>query len=269
MAEIQALIVTYLARVVLAIIIWFVGKRLIRLIINLTERRMNRLQVDKTLHSFLIPLIRMTSKTLLVITIAATLGIEITTFAAVIGAVSLAIGLAFQGSLSNFAGGVLILLLKPFTVGDYIQVGNFSGTVNEIQVFYTILRTPDNQKVIIPNSDLSNSSAINYSAYKNRRANFKISISYESDVQIAKKAILTVAEKHPLILKEPAPFVAVGEYGDDGLILFVRVWAKNSDYWTMYFGFLEKIKVALDEAQIEIPYRQMDVHFKPDEIRKV
>ena len=139
--------------------------------------------MDQSLQTFLIPLLRVTLQALLFLTIAATVGIEITTFAAIIGAASLALGLAFQGSLANLAGGVLILIFKPFKVGDFIQAAGFSGTVMEIQIFHTVLRTPDNQKVIIPNADLSNASAINYSAYDNRRANIQLTVSYDSDLK--------------------------------------------------------------------------------------
>ena len=260
MENFNAVAVTYLSRILVAVLIWVVGKRLIKLLLDFMERRMNKANVDESLHSFLIPLLRMLLQVLVVLTVAATLGIEITTFAAIIGAASLAVGLAFQGSLSNFAGGGLILVLKPFTVGDFIEAAGYSGTVKEIQVFYTIIRTPDNQKVIIPNADLSNSSAVNYSAYDTRRANLKVTISFDSDVKLAKEAILKVAHNHPLVLKDPAPMVVVGAYGDDGLVLYVRVWAERSDYWTMYFDFLEQVKVAFDEVGVEIPYRKLDVH---------
>lgn len=260
MENFSAVAVTYLSRIVVAVLIWVVGKRLIRLLLDFMERRMKKANVDESLHSFLTPLLRMLLQVLLFLTVAATLGIEITTFAAIIGAASFAVGLAFQGSLSNFAGGVLILILKPFTVGDFIEAAGYSGTVKEIQVFYTIIRTPDNQKVIIPNADLSNSSAVNYSSYDTRRANIKIPISYKSDVKRSKEVIQQVAHNHPLVLKDPSPMIVLGEYGNDGLILYVRVWAERSDYWTMYFDFLEQVKVAFDEAGVEIPYRQLDVH---------
>lgn len=262
MVNFKVIAATYLGRILLAIVIWFIGKKLINLLIELTERRMNKLHVDKSLHSFLSPLIRMALKVLLILTVAATLGFEITTFAAIVGAVSFAVGLAFQGSLSNFAGGVLILLLKPFVVGDFIQAGGYSGTVREIQVFYTIIQTPDNQKVIIPNADLSNSSAINYSAYDTRRANLKLAISFDSNVKQAKEVVRQVATSHPLILNEPAPFIVVGELGEHGVILYVRVWALRSDYWKMYYDFLEQVLAAFDKAGVKIPYQQLDVHLK-------
>lgn len=165
MELIKEFALTYLGRAVLGVAIWVIGRRLITLLLNLLDRRVDKLKVDESLQTFLATLANMALQVLLVLTVAATFGIEITTFAAIVGAASLAVGLAFQGSLANFAGGVLILLLKPFKVGDYIEAAGYSGTVREIQVFHTILQTPDNQKIIIPNSDLSNCSAINYSAY--------------------------------------------------------------------------------------------------------
>lgn len=262
MEHLMTILASYTGRIVLALVIWFVGRKLIKLFLDLLDRRMQKVGVDKSLYSFLVPLAGMTLKVLLVLTVAATVGIEITTFAAILGAVSFAIGLAFQGSLANFAGGVLILVLKPFKVGDFIEASGFSGTVQEIQVFHTTLRTPDNQKVIIPNADLSNSSAINYSAYDTRRANLQIGVSFNSDVKKAKAVIRQVADANPLVLQDPQPVVVVGAHGEHGYVIYVRLWAKNSDYWTMRFNFLEDVVDAFNEAGIEIPYQQMDVHVK-------
>ena len=262
MDTITALLTTYVGRVALAIVIWFVGNKLVQLLLDLLERRMDKVHVEATLHSFLSPFVRMTLKVLLVLTVAATVGIEITTFAAILGAASLAIGLAFQGSLANFAGGVLILIMKPFKVGDFIEAVGFSGTVQEIQVFHTILRTPDNQKVIIPNADLSNSSGINYSAYDTRRANLQIGVSFNSDIKRAKEVLRKVADDNPYVLQDPEPVVVVGGHGDHGYDVFVRIWAKSSDYWTMRFKYLEDVVQAFDESGIEIPYQQLDVHVR-------
>ncbi len=253
---------TYLGRAVLGVAIWIIGRKLIGLVLTLLERRLAKVHIDESLRTFLGTMAQVALQVLLVITVAATFGIEITAFAAIVGAASLAVGLAFQGSLANFAGGVLILLLKPFKVGDYIEAAGYSGTVREIQVFHTVLQTPDNQKVIIPNSDLSNASAINYSAYDTRRATVKVPISFDSDFKRAKEVVRQVAENHPLILQEPAPAVVMGELGDHGPVLYARVWAQRSDYWSMYFDFLEQVKDALEEADIEIPYNQLDVHVK-------
>ncbi|HHT69195.1 MAG TPA: mechanosensitive ion channel [Firmicutes bacterium] len=262
METVIAVLTSYVGRVAIAILVWFVGRKLISLVLDLIDRRLGKVQIDESLRSFIGPLVSMVLKILLVLTVAATVGIEITTFAAILGAASLAIGLAFQGSLSNFAGGVLILLFRPFKVGDFIEASGFSGTVREIQVFHTILTTPDNQKVIIPNAQLSNASAINYSAFDTRRANLQIGVSFNSDIKRAKEVIRQVADNNPLVLQDPAPVVAVGAHGDHGYIVYVRLWAKNSDYWTMRFNFLEDIVDAFNEAGIEIPYQQLDVHVR-------
>ncbi|NLL42645.1 MAG: mechanosensitive ion channel family protein [Firmicutes bacterium] len=260
MATITALLASYVGRIVLAAVIWFVGRKMIGLVLDLLERRMDKSHIDQSLHSFLSPLVNITLKVLLFLTVFATLGIEITTFAAILGAASLAIGLAFQGSLANFAGGVLILVLKPFQVGDFIEAAGFSGTVQEIQVFHTILKTPENQKVIIPNADLSNASAINYSAYDTRRASLEIGVSFNSDIKRAKEVIREVADNNPLVLQDPEPVVVVGAHGDHGYVVYTRLWAKTGDYWNMRWSFLEEVVDAFNEHGIEIPYQQLDVH---------
>ena len=262
MNEIVAVILPYLGRIVLALAIFLMWRMAVSLLLQLIERRMEKVEMDQSLQTFLIPLLRVTLQALLFLTIAATVGIEITTFAAIIGAASLALGLAFQGSLANLAGGVLILIFKPFKVGDFIQAAGFSGTVMEIQIFHTVLRTPDNQKVIIPNADLSNASAINYSAYDNRRANIQLTVSYDSDLKKVKEVLYGVIAKQPLILDDPKPMVVMGGFGEDGATISVRVWADKSDYWTMYFALLEDIKVAFEEEGVRIPYRQMTVHLE-------
>ena len=262
MNEIVAVILPYLGRIVLALAIFLMGRKAVSLLLQLIERRMEKVEMDQSLQTFLIPLLRVTLQALLFLTIAATVGIEITTFAAIIGAASLALGLAFQGSLANLAGGVLILIFKPFKVGDFIQAAGFSGTVMEIQIFHTVLRTPDNQNVIIPNADLSNASAINYSAYDNRRANIQLTVSYDSDLKKVKEVLYGVIAKQPLILDDPKPMVVMGGFGEDGATISVRVWADKSDYWTMYFALLEDIKVAFEEEGVRIPYRQMTVHLE-------
>ncbi len=252
----------YAGRLVLAAVVFFVGRQLVKLAINLAERRMKRVHVDESLRTFLSSLFNMVLQALLLLSVAATAGIEVTSFVALIGAAGLAIGLAFQGSLSNFAGGVLILLLKPFKVGDFIQAGSYSGTVREIQVFYTVLHTPDNQKVIVPNSELSNATVINYSANPTRRANIKVLVSFDSDIQQVKEVLLNAARSVPQILDDPAPFVALGEFSPHGMVFYLRAWAPVKDYWTCYFKLNENIKEGLDAAGIQIPYEQLDVRVK-------
>jgi small conductance mechanosensitive channel len=263
-SNLWGIVVQYAGRLILAAVVFFGGRQLVNLAINLTERRMSKVNVDESLHTFLSSLLRMALQALLLLSVAATAGIEVTSFVALIGAAGLAIGLAFQGSLSNFAGGVLILLLKPFKVGDFIEAGGYSGTVKEIQVFYTILHTPDNQKVILPNSTLSNATTVNYSANPIRRANIKVLISYDSDIQQVKEVLLNAAKSIPQVLDDPAPFVAFGEFNPHGMVFYVRVWAPLPDFWTCYFKLHENIKEGLDAAGIEIPYDQLDVHLRQE-----
>lgn len=262
MEELVALLMDYAGRLLIAMLIWLVGSRLIKMLLKLVDTRMDKRHVDESLHSFVLSLLKMTLQVLMFLSIASTLGAEITSFVAIMGAASFAVGLAFQGSLANFAGGVLILLLKPFQVGDFIEASGYSGTVREIQVFYTILNTPDNRKVIIPNSSLSNSSAINYSVNPTRRIHFEFAVRYDEDIQKVKDVIRGVVEAHPLVLDEPAPMIVLGQHGENALIMYTRVWCNRTDYWTVYYDILEQVTEAFAKADIEIPFRQVDVHMK-------
>lgn len=260
MEALYALIVSYAGKVILALVVLLVGLWVIRRITNLITDRLQKATLEDSLRSFLIPLIRVTLQILLVITVASMLGAEMTSFIAIIGAAGLAIGLALQGSLANFAGGVLILILKPFIVGDYIEAAGFSGTVKEIQVFHTILNTPDNRKIIIPNANLSNSSTVNYSAYDTRRLDLEFGVGYEDNIDKVKEVLLKIATDHHLVMKVPAPMVVLGEHGDNSVVFFFRVWCAATDYWTLYFEFMEQVKLTFDKEGINIPYPQMDVH---------
>lgn len=265
MEEIVTLVVSYTGRIVTALLIWVIGSKLIKMLLRFIDTRMDKRHVDESLHSFVLSLLKIILQVLMILSIVSTLGVEITSFVAILGAASFAIGLAFQGSLANFAGGVLILLLKPFQVGDFIEANGYSGTVKEIQVFYTILNTPDNRKVIIPNSSLSNSSAINYSVNPTRRINFEFGVGYDQDIKKVKDVIRGVVEAHPLVLSDPKPMVVLGRHGENALIIYTRVWCHRTDYWTVYYELLEQVTEAFAEAGIEIPYKQVDVHIKTDE----
>ncbi len=260
MEMIYQLILTYAERVILAVIFLLIGLFVISRIAIYISKKMEERQFDESLRSFLVPLIKVTLQVLLIISIASMLGAEVASFVAVLAAISFALGFALQGSLANFAGGVLILILKPFKAGDYIEAGGYAGTVAEIQVFYTILNTPDNCKVIIPNAQLSNNSAVNYSAYETRRVDFKFGVGYQDDLQKVKSVLQRIAGEHPLVLKEPEPMIVLGELGDSALIFYFRVWCKAADYWTLYFDMMEKVKTAFDKEEINIPFPQLDVH---------
>ncbi len=259
---IRGLVITYGGKILLALITLLVGLNLIKWVMKIMTKKFDRINMDMSLRSFLISISDALLKVLLAISIASMLGVEMTSFVAIIGAAGLAVGLALQGSLSNFAGGVLILILKPFKVGDYIEAGGYSGTVQEIQIFYTILTTPDNTKIIVPNANLSNSGTINYSANPTRRLNLKFGVGYEDDVFKVKDVLMKIAKEHEQILSDPEPQVLLGEHGDSSVVFYFRAWTKTSDYWKVYFEIMERVKIEFDKENINIPYPQMDVHMK-------
>ncbi len=254
------LLISYAERIVLAIVFLVAGLYVIKWIAKLITGNMSKSKLDESLQSFLVSLIKVALQVLLIISVVSMLGVEMTAFIAVLAAASFAVGLALQGSLSNFAGGVLILLLKPFQTGDYIEAAGYAGTVKDIQVFYTMLDTPDNRKIVIPNGALSNNSVVNYSAYETRRIDFKLGVDYGNDINKVREVLQRIADEHPLIFDEPEPMIVVGEHGDHAVIIYYRVWCAATDYWPLYFELMEKVKVAFDNEGIIIPYPQMDVH---------
>jgi small conductance mechanosensitive channel len=191
-------------------------------------------------------------------------GIQTTSFIAILGAAGLAVGLALQGSLSNFASGVLIIMLRPFKSGDFIEAGGKSGSVEKIEIFSTELRTPDNKVIIMPNSAIMSGAIVNYSREKTRRIDLVIGVSYEADLKQAKQVLQNVLDEEPRLLKTPAYTVAVSELADSSVNFVVRPWVNTSDYWPTYFSLVENIKLALDDAGIAIPFPQMDVHLHKD-----
>ncbi|PKM51347.1 MAG: mechanosensitive ion channel protein MscS [Firmicutes bacterium HGW-Firmicutes-7] len=258
-------IILYGGKVILSIILLLIGLKVIKKIVKIADNKFEKFNFDKSLRPFLLSLIKVSLKVLLLITIASMFGVQTTSFIAVIGSAGLAIGLALQGSLSNFAGGILILILKPFKIGDYIEGAGHAGTIEEIQIFYTILTTPDNKRVIIPNANLSNSSTINYSTNSTRRVDFVFGVGYEDDMNKVKEILRKIASEHPLILQDPSPQVVLGEYDASAINFFFRVWAKNEDYWKIYYDVMEQVKVEFDNEQINIPYPQMDIHIRKED----
>ena len=256
----SALITVYAWKIIVGAIVLIIGLSVIKWIVKLISKRFEKSKVDTSLRSFLLSIIKITLQVVLVITVASMIGFQTTSFVAILGSAGLAVGLALQGSLSNFAGGVLILLLKPFKIGDYIEGAGHSGTVEDIQVFYTILKSPDNKKITIPNSELSNSSTVNYSANPTRRVDFVFGVGYEDDIFKVKDVLKRLVDANDLILKDPEPMIVLGEHGGSSVNFFVRVWCKNEDYFKIYFDLLEKVKLEFDKEGINIPYPQMDVH---------
>lgn len=251
-------------RVVLAIVVFFIGTQFIRIVRKIVKKSMQRANAETGVTQFLDSLIKAVLYILLVFMIASSFGLDATSVVALIGSAGVAIGLAIQGSLSNFAGGVLILLLKPFKVGDYIieDSNKNEGTVVEIQLFYTKLATMDNKVIILPNGTLANTSLTNVTANRMRRVDLRVGISYEADIRHAKQVITDVLREDEDTLKDRELFVFVDELGDSSVVLGVRCWFLNEDYWEGKWRITEEIKYALEQNGISIPYPQMDVHMK-------
>lgn len=247
-----------------AIVILIVGIKLIGALTKWIKKSPKLDKVDDSLRSFLGSFSKIALYLVLVITVAMILGVPATSFITILASCGVAIGLALQGSLSNFAGGIMILLFKPFKVGDYIEASGESGTVEEISVVYTVLLTVDNKRVTIPNGALTNSVIENYSSEKTRRVDLKFTTAYDADIERVKKILTDVASSHPKALSDPAPFVRLCEHSDSALTYTVRIWCKNEDYWDVNFDTIENVKAAFDKNGIEIPYPQMDVHISKD-----
>lgn len=257
-------LITFGLKVLAALVAFFIGRLVIRWIRKIVRRSFERSGADKGVEQFVDSLLKYGLYALLVFSLISSLGFDTTSVAAVLASGGVAIGLALQGSLSNFAGGVLILLLKPFVVGDYIieDTNGKEGTVKEIQIFYTKLSTIDNKTIVIPNGMLTNNSITNATAKDERQLDLRVSISYDADIRQAKNVIEELLEKDECIIKNEQINVFVHELADNAVVLGIRAWVKNEEYWTTRWRLLEEIKILLDENGIEIPYPQMAVHMK-------
>ncbi len=254
------LVSAYLPKLLLAILFLLVGIWVIKKLNKVFRRVLELRSIDESLRPFLVSIVSTLFKILLFISVAGMVGIEMTSFIALIGAAGLAVGMALSGSLQNFAGGVMILLFKPFKAGDFIEAQGYSGVVKEIQIFNTLLTTPDNKIVILPNGGLSGSSMVNYSALPTRRVDFSFGIGYDDDIDHAKEVLQKIIDSDTRILKDPEAFVAVGELADSSVNFTVRVWVNTADYWGVYFDMQEKVKKEFDANNLSIPYPQTDVH---------
>jgi len=246
--------------VVAAIAIFVVGWFASKAFTGLTRRSLTRANADPILVRFVASVIYMALMALVVIAVLGRLGVNTTSFAAVVAAAGLAIGLAFQGSLSNFAAGALLIFFRPFKVGDYVEAGGVSGVVREVQVFTTILDTPDNKRVVVGNAAVMGGTITNYSANDQRRVDLVFGVGYGDDLRRAREIIERVLSKEKRILADPAPTVAISELADSSVNFVVRPWVATADYWGVYFALTENIKLAFDEAGISIPFPQRDVH---------
>jgi small conductance mechanosensitive channel len=251
---IKNLLIEYSPKVLTALFILIIGLFIIQMIIKMSNKLMEKRNVDKTLQKFLANLLGWTLKILLFVSVVAKLGIETTSFAAILAAAGLAIGLALQGSLTNFAGGALIMIFKPFKIGEIIEAQGELGVVKEIEIFTTKLVGLSNKEIIIPNGALSNGNIINYTSLGTRRVDLVFGVGYDSDIKETKNVLMNILKSHPKILDTPEPTVTVLELADSSVNFAVRPWCKTEDYWKVYFDVTEQTKIELDKAGIEIPY---------------
>ena len=252
----------YGLKVLGAIVILLVGRWLAGAIARMVERALLRARVEATIAKFIKHLTHIAALVFVVIAALAAVGIETTQFAVVLGAAGLAIGLALQGSLANFASGFLMIIFRPFKVGDFIEAAGTKGTVKEIRIFNTIINTPDNIRVIIPNAKLTDGNIMNYTVNGTRRVDMVIGVSYEDDLKKTKQVIEQVLAADDRVLDEPPPTVAVKELADSSVNFVVRPWVNAVDYWDVYFDTTAKVKISLEENDITIPFPQRDVHMK-------
>lgn len=260
MSTIWELSLKYGLKILLAVLTLVIGLWIIGIILRAVRKNMTKRDVDATLRQFLGSILSMILKVLLIITVISMLGVEMTSFVAILAAAGFAIGMALSGTLQNFAGGVMLIIFKPFKAGDFIDAQGYTGTVKEIQIFNTILKTPDNKTIIIPNGGLATGAMTNFSTEPNRRVDFTFGIGYEDDIDKAKSIISGLIEADTRIYKDPEPFIAVSELADSSVNLVVRVWAGAGDYWGIFFDLTEKVKKNFDKEKISIPYPQTDVH---------
>ena len=249
-------------KLIFGLIILFILFKIINGISKRFKKNMEKKNRDKTITVLGYKAIRYGLKGLAVLALLGFVGIDTAGIGTVIGSLGVGIGLAVNGTLSNFAGGIVILVMRPFGIGDYIEAQGEGGTVEEIGIFYTQIVTPDNKVVFIPNGSLSNGTMVNYSKKELRRVDFTFSISYDEDFEKAKKIIRDVIENTPNALLEPVPFIRVSAHGESTINISAKVWTKNEHYWEVYFDMMEAIKKEFDSANIEIPYNQLDVHIK-------
>jgi len=245
---------------VTAILIFYVGKWIIGLLVGALRKLMERNDVDATLTSFVSNLVRMTLLVFVIIAAITQLGVPSAQFVAVVGAAGLAVGLALQGSLSNFAAGVLIVLFRPYKVGDFVEAAGISGSIEQVQILTTILKTPDNKKIIVPNGQIMDSIITNYSANDMRRVDMVVGVSYDDDLDKVRKTLEELVAAEDRILEDPACTIAVSELGDSSVNFVLRPWVKTADYWGVHFDMTEAIKKRFDQEGISFPFPQQDVH---------
>ncbi len=255
-------------KLIAAAVILIVGLKLTGMLQKLMRKGKGYERLDKTLKTFLDSFVSISLKVVVIATAAVVLGIPMTSFITVLASAGVAIGLALQGALGNFVGGLMLLFFKPFSVGDYIETASGSGTVHDITVFYTKLITPDNKMVTLPNGSLTNDAVTNFSHEPTRRQDIVYSASYNDDTELVKKTLIGLAEANESVLKDPAPCVLIKEYSASSIDYTLRVWTATEDYWKVNAALMESAKKAFDDAGISIPFPQVDVHFDKGAIEK-
>ncbi len=242
------------------LVILIIGSKIINVLVKFLKKDHKHSKIDASAKSFLISFVNVALKVLLFITVLGILGVPMTSLITILGSAAVAVGLALQGGLSNLAGGLLLLIFKPFKVGDFISTNGNEGTVKSITMFYTVINTPDNKVIQLPNGSLSNSNITNYSYNYERRVDIDLSVSYDSDIEKVKKVVNKVIDSHELILQDKEKFIRLKKHDESALVFTLRVWVKTSDYWAVYFDLMENIKKEFDKNNIEIPFNQLDVH---------
>jgi len=260
MDQIWALVMAYGPKIAYAIVTLIIGLWIVKAITNGFGKVLDKRDVDASLKPFLKSLIGTLLKIMLIITVMTMLGIEMTSFIAILGAAGLAVGMALSGTLQNFAGGVMLLIFKPFKVGDFVEAQGFAGVIKEIQIFNTIMTTGDNKTIIIPNGGLSNSAMTNYSTQSTRRVDMSFGIGYGDDIKKAKEVLANIMSADKRILKDPAAFIAVSELADSSVNFVVRAWVSSADYWGVFFDMQETVKITFDKEGLSIPFPQRDIH---------
>lgn len=251
----------YAPKLVLALLTLIIGLWVVKKITKAIRKLMEQREADPALIPFLTGIASAILKVMLIISVISMVGVETTSFIAILGAAGLAVGMALSGTLQNFAGGVMLLLFKPFKVGDFIEAQSHSGSVSEIQIFNTILKTPDNKTVILPNGNLSTSAMVNYSTEPKRRVDLSFGFGYGNDLDKAREVMMNIINSDDRIIKDPAePFVELGELADSSVNLTVRVWVEAKDYWGVHFDIKRKVYTEFPKAELDIPFPQMDVH---------
>jgi small conductance mechanosensitive channel len=259
-AKFQDSLTSYGPSLVGAVLILVIGWIVARIVTRIMRRLLDRSRVDPTLVSFLTSLTYIGLMAFIVIGALGKLGVQTASFVAVIGAAGLAIGFALQGSLANFAAGVMLILFRPFKAGDYVEAGGVAGSIEEVQMFATVFKTPDNRRIVVPNASITSGSITNYAAHDTRRVDLVFGIGYGDDISLAKQVLQEILQAEERVLKDPEPTIAVSELADSSVNFVVRPWVMTADYWGVYFDLTERVKLAFDARGISIPFPQRDVH---------